>query len=154
MSDTCINHIENYWKTKTTLSNACFEQGDFDEALSGYKNALYRAEVLNNHQLDCLRLNIPFIQVYIISCNNLSNTYRELGQLEEAEKMLKRAVYYLLHLALKPELPGEEIQTELSRASLALLNFAEKSGGKKKQEKLLSDLKEQFIENRLIKANF
>ncbi|GAB3431035.1 tetratricopeptide repeat protein [Niabella aquatica] len=131
MSDTCISHIENHWKALTTTANECFNNGDFEKALSVYKDALYRAEALNNHQGDCLRVAIPFMQVYIISCNNLSNTYDELGQKKSAENMLKRAVYYLLHLSGQKHINMNELQHELRRASIALLNFAGENGGEK-----------------------
>ncbi len=153
MSDTCMNHIERHWQALTTSTNEIFNQGNFENALSGYKDALYRAEVLNNNISDCIRLKIPFIQVYIISCNNLANTYEELGKLEEAENMLKRTVYYLLHLAGNKELNIDEIQSELKRATLAYVRFAEKNGtGKTKQEQLFRTLKEQLVENNLIKV--
>lgn len=141
MGDFRIHHIENYWKTLTTASNESFNEGDFEKALLGYKDALCRAEILNNHLSDCLRLNIPFIQVYIISCNNLSHTYYELGQLEEAGNMLKRVVYYLQHLYGQEYVNKEELQNELKRAVILLLSFIEKNGGVKKREELLAILK-------------
>lgn len=153
MSDTCISHVENHWKMLTMMANDFFNSGDFEKALSGYRDALYRAEVLNNHEEDCLRVGIPIMQVYIISCNNLSNTYAELGQSEEAENMLQRAVYYLLHLSRQVHINMNELQHELKRASVALLDFARKNGGKNNQEKLLKTLKEQLVENQLININ-
>lgn len=154
MSDTCMSHIERYWQALTISNNKLFNKGNFEKALVGYKDALYRAEVLNNHIPDCLRLNIPFIQVFIISCNNLANTYEELGNLEEAENMLKRTVYYLLHLANKKKLNNNEIQSELKKAILHYIQFAEKTNIEKaKQEQLFITLKEQLIENHLIKID-
>ncbi|SUP53218.1 Uncharacterised protein [Weeksella virosa] len=154
MSDACMNHIEKYWQALTVANNELFNKGDFEKALSGYKDALYRAEVLNNHIKDCVRLKMPFIQVYIISCNNLANTYEELGKLEEAENMLKRTVYYLLHLSGNKELNLNEIQSELKRAALTYVRFAEKNNsGKTKQEQLFWTLKEQLVENNLIKID-
>lgn len=153
MSDTCIAHIEEHWKALTEASNELFEQRDFENALNGYKNALYRAEVLNNHFPDCLNLGIPFIQVYVISCNNLANTYDELGEKEEAAKMFLRTVYYLLHLSGTEGIDQEEIHRELKRAVLILLSYTEKNGGQQKQEKLLAGLKAQLIEKQLIKTN-
>lgn len=154
MSDTCMDHIERYWQSLTVSNNEHFNKGNFEKALSGYKDALYRAEVLNNNIPDCIRLKIPFIQVYIISCNNLANTYEELGKLEEAENMLKRTVYYLLHLSGNKALNPDEIQSELKRATLAYVRFAEKNNtGKEKQEQLFRTLKEQLVENNLIKID-
>lgn len=36
MSDICMNHIENYWKSLTTSSNKHFNQGNFEESLEIY----------------------------------------------------------------------------------------------------------------------
>ncbi len=146
-----MDHIENYWKETTSASNELFQKGAFEQALTGYEAALYRAEVLNNHIKDCLRLKIPFIQVYIISCNNLANTYKELGQKEEAENMLQRAVYYLLYLSDNILLDRDEIQSELHRAVLVYTGFLEKTtDGSKKLKHFFSMLKEQLTEKRLI----
>jgi len=142
MSDACMNHIEGYWQTLTMAANDFFNKGDFEKALEGYKDALYRAEVLNNNIEDCLRTCIPFMQVYIISCNNLAQAYQAAGQRQEAERMLKRVVYYLLHLAeLEDFVQMDELRSELRRASIALLDFSEKSAeGVKKREKVLEDV--------------
>ncbi len=152
MSDTCMSHIENHWKTLTLTANDCFNKEDFEKALSGYKEALYRAEVLNDHQENCQQLEIPFMQVFIISCNNLSNTYLKLGQCEAAEIMLKRAVHYLLHLSKQKYINMDELQNELKRASFALFNFNGKKIGEKEHEKLLRNIKEQLAENQSINS--
>jgi len=142
MSDTCMNHIEGYWQRLTTAANDFFHKGDVERALDGYKDALYRAEVLNNHIPDCLRLRIPFMQVYVISCNNLANAYKATGQRKEAEKMLRRVVYYLIHLSSgRNETDPAELQRELRRASVALLDFFGKTAeGLEKRKKVLLDL--------------
>lgn len=114
MSDICMRHIEEYWQTLTVSNNDLFANGNFSKALSGYKNALYRSEVLNNNMSQCIRLKIPFIQIYIISCNNLANTYQKLGNHDEAETMLKRVIFYLFHLIGKKELNSNETQSELN----------------------------------------
>ena len=151
MSDTCINHIEKHWQALTGSSNELFNKGNLKKALLGYKDAMYRAEVLNNNIEDCIRLKIPFVQVYIISCNNLANTYEDLGKKEEAENLLKRVVYYLLHLADNKALNIDEIQSELKRATLAYVHFSEKNNlEKRKQEKLFTVLKEQLLQDNLI----
>ncbi|WP_103071786.1 tetratricopeptide repeat protein [Aquimarina sediminis] len=147
MSEVCIKHIANYWKAKTTISNRLFNQGKFKEALLGYKDALYRAEVLNMNQEDCIRDKVPFMQIYIISYNNLANVYKELKQQEEAENTLKRVVYYLLYLVGTDCIDVNEIQKELKRATVSYLDFVEKNGGDKTQrEKLFPILKNQLTE--------
>lgn len=148
MSDNCMNHIERYWKELTVSSNEYFNNGELAKALSGYKEALYRAEVLNNHIADCMRLKIPFIQVYIISCNNLANTYQDMGQRDEAEKMLKRAVYFLLHMAGNEELDRDEILSELRKATVTYISFEENNDeGRSKVDHLLKTLGEQLLDD-------
>ncbi|WP_062061231.1 hypothetical protein [Aquimarina longa] len=146
MSELCINRIENYWKTKTTTSNILFNKGNYKEALLGYKDALYRAEVLNINRADCIRDNIPFIQIYAISCNNIANTYEELKQYEESENTLKRLVYYLLYFTNDDCMNTNEIQIELKRATTNYINFVNKnSSDKKQQEILFTVLQERFV---------
>ena len=88
MSEECAKHIVEAWKQKTAASNELFNQGKLNDVLNGYTEALIRAETLNSNEEDALLADIPFVQVFIISCNNMANTYEELGQLEKAEKML------------------------------------------------------------------
>ncbi|MFB9057911.1 tetratricopeptide repeat protein [Mariniflexile ostreae] len=128
MSDTCLKRIENYWKAKTEASNILFNKGRYEEALLGYRDALYRSEVLNNNRLKCQKLEIPFIQLYIISCNNIANTYEELGNLIEAEKMLKQSIYFTLHLMSSKSIVQNDIHSELKRATLTYYEFTEKNG--------------------------
>jgi len=145
MSNICMEHIEKDWQALTCTSNRHFKEGNFQRALSGYEGALCHAEHLNIYMTDCIRLKIPFIQVYIISCNNLANTYAELDKYEDAEKMLKRIVYYLLHLGNNKKLNFDEIQAELRRSTLAYVSFVEKTiHGKIKQEQIFQVIKEEF----------
>ncbi|MGJ8548559.1 tetratricopeptide repeat protein [Winogradskyella undariae] len=145
MSDICLNHIENYWKTRTKISNQLFEEKQFEKALIDYKNAIYRSEVLNNHPSSCKELGIPFAQIYLVSCNNLINTYEELGNLSEVENMLKRKIYFILHFKNSEHTDKTILQSELSRAALAYLNFTEQEGGhNKKQTQLYKTLKSEI----------
>ncbi|MEO8932941.1 MAG: tetratricopeptide repeat protein, partial [Xanthomarina sp.] len=136
----------------TVSANELFNKKDYSKSLENYKEALYRAEVLNNHFENCIRLKIPFIQAYVISCNNLAYTYEELGRLEEAESMLKKAIYYLLHFSGNSTLNKDEIQAELKKATLALVSFTEKNTKEKnRQERLISTLRKQLIKDNIIK---
>lgn len=151
MSNADVTQIENYWKAKTTASNNLFNRGKYEEALLGYNDALYRAEILNNRFADCIQADIPFIQVYIISCNNIANTYTELGKKEEAANMLKRAVYYLLHLSGNTEIKQEEVQNELRRAAVGYISFIEKNEETpNRREALFHDLKKNIEEQNLM----
>jgi len=127
MSDTCMNHLERYWKTLTLSSNENFVKKNYREALDGYTEALYRAEVLNNHWEQCARLKIPVIQVYIISCNNLANTYEELNELPKAQAFLKRAIYFLIHLLETTTITSDCIQGDLKKALLTYADFSQRT---------------------------
>jgi len=114
---------EKYWQSITVSNNRLYDAGKFEQALLGYKDALGRAEVLNTHMMDCIRLDIPFVQLYIISCTNLLNTYEVLGYIAEAEMMLNRMLYYLLHLSENETLDKHLIQAELRRVTIIYHDF-------------------------------
>ncbi len=80
MSDCQIVATRNNWEKNTIIANKYFSDGIYSEALSRYLSVLKIAEQLNHFSQDCKRLNIPFIQLFIISCNNLSNVYTVLGE--------------------------------------------------------------------------
>ncbi|MNG61610.1 Tetratricopeptide repeat protein [compost metagenome] len=147
MANSDLRAIERYWQTLTLSSNALYNADKFEEALFSYQCALASAELLNNHLTDCIYLEVPVMQVYIISCNNLANTYIALGDFEQADRMLKRVLYYLLHLVVHVQLDQNEIQSELKRAISAYQQFAEKTNMEKHKRALFFDLfKEQLFE--------
>ncbi|MCS4227436.1 tetratricopeptide repeat protein [Sphingobacterium sp. BIGb0165] len=147
MANSDLRAIERYWQTLTLSSNLLYNADKFEEALLSYQCALASAELLNNHLTDCIYLEVPVMQVYIISCNNLANTYIALGDFEQAERMLKRVLYYLLHLVVHVQLDQNEIQTELKRATSAYQQFAEETNMEKHKRALFFDLfKEQLFE--------
>ncbi len=123
MSDTCISQIASHWSTKTSFSNALFQRCAYQEALSSYEEALYRAEVLTNHYQDCLRNGIPFIQIYMTSCTNIAHTQSALHAHDKAEEMLKRVLYYLLHLSKIKDVDPMEIKRALKRAVVYYYDF-------------------------------
>lgn len=126
MSEMCLQHIESVWKEKTTSANQLFNERKFKEALMGYEEALCRAEVLNNHQIDAIEKGIPFLQVFAISCNNIAFTYDEMGEIEKGEKMLKRVIYYFIFLS-EGQAHDSVIQNELKTAHLTYKHFADKN---------------------------
>lgn len=122
-----MNHLERYWKTLTVSSNENFNQKNYLEALEGYKEAMYRAEVLNNHWELCVQLKIPVIQVYLISCNNLAYTYEELLQLDQAQKFFKRAIYFLIHVLEHNGISSIDVQSDLKQALLTYSDFTQRT---------------------------
>ncbi len=144
MSSSCLKTIENFWKFKTKKANELFNQGDYQEALKDYKEAMYRAEVLTINNQNCSSVGIPSIQVYIISCNNLANTYQELGNIERAGVVLKRSVYYLLNLLKNNLADVQEVQSELRRAVLNYCNFS-KTFDINQEEQLMLILKNNLL---------
>ncbi|MGM5632075.1 tetratricopeptide repeat protein [Apibacter raozihei] len=147
MSDTCMHHIENHWKKLTFYSNELFNNSKFERALHGYEEALYRSEVLNNHIELCNKLKIPFVQIYIISCNNLANTYKEINKKDKAEKILKRALFYLLHLTGNKSLDKENIKMEMRKAMISYTYFIKENNIPiSNKEKLFQTIKEEILE--------
>ncbi len=126
MSESCMQHIESVWKEKTNSANQFFNEGKLKEALMSYEEALYRAEILNNHQLEAKEKGIPFMQVFAISCNNIAFTYEEMGEIEKGNKMLQRVIYYFLFLA-NGQTDDSVIKNELKRALLTYKEFADKN---------------------------
>lgn len=147
MSDNCMNHIENHWKRLTVSANRSFNNSDLKKALADYTEALYRAEVLNDNSSDCVRLKIPFVRVYIISCNNLANTYEDLKNQKEADKILKQVIYFLLYMAKSEEVDLDEIQSELKTATLNYVSFTKRNNTEFEQDEILLHLlKDQYLE--------
>lgn len=144
MSDTCVNHIENYWKILTADANESFTKGEYELALEGYLNALYRAEVLNNNLSDCFRLRVPFLQLYIVSHNNLANCYQKLNLLEKSEESLRKIVFFILYFFEKKLIGQDEMERELHKAVVNYLNFIKSNQLQMKEQKLFFDLLQKY----------
>lgn len=140
-----VNVQEDLWKGLISSANSLFESKDWSAALLGYKAALVQAESLNKMQLACEKEAIPFVQIYIISCMNLSNTYEELGDFESAERLLRRIVYYLIHLLEERSFCTTTLLFELQRATLTLLRFLGDQGKTAEQELLLQALPDELV---------
>lgn len=147
-------HVEEAWKSRTNASNALFNCGKFEESLIGYEQALSRAEVLNNYMEAAIRVGIPSIQTFVISCNNLAFTHEKMGQFDKGSKMLKRAIYFLMIKSKNSYLNGNEIQAELKRAMLNYLDYAERNALEINDvDKVFLDLQEQLEANKKMLKN-
>lgn len=124
MSDTCVNHIKNYWKILTSDAHKHFKEGNYETALDNYLNALYRAEVLNNNSLDCVRLKVPFVQLYLLSCNNLANCYQKMERINETCEMLKKSIIFLLRFSNNEKI-HTEMKQKLQKTTQNFLNFTQ-----------------------------
>ena len=127
MSEKCIQHIEEAWKLKTEFANLLFDDGEYEESIHAYEDALYRAEVLNNNMKKAIETGIPYLQIYAISCNNIAFTYEKMGLVDKGEEMLKRVLFYLLLKSEKSNSHNPEIQSELKRAMLTYSEYAERN---------------------------
>ena len=128
MSELCMRHIESVWKEKTDAANQLFKEGKYKEALTGYKEALFRAEVLNHHKSEAARLGIPFMQIFAISCNNVAFNYEEMGEIKQCKKMLERVIYYFLFLIEGGQADDPAVQNELKRAFFTYKDFSVRCG--------------------------
>lgn len=154
MSDTCLQHIEEAWKLKTNASNKKFNDGNYEESLQGYEEALCRAEVLNNHLKEVVKAGIPFMQIFAISCNNIAFTYEKIGLVDKGEKMLKRVVYYLIHISKAATLDAKEVQNELTRAILNYTKYASRNDMQiGNAKKVFKDIKEEFFPLKPLETN-
>ncbi|WP_293916129.1 MULTISPECIES: hypothetical protein [unclassified Sphingobacterium] len=90
--------IEAEWQHLTGYANTDFHNGAFKEALKSYQLALDKAVQLTHEEKSCSFAEIPYIQIYIISINNLVHTYEELGQYVKCKELLKRVVDYLSYI--------------------------------------------------------
>jgi hypothetical protein len=127
MCESLLKHIENHWKAKTEVSNALFIKGDYEQSLNGYREALDHAKVLNTYTKEATRLNIPFVQLFAISCNNIAFTYEEMKMKKKGSKMLKRVIYFSLTLCGNSMVNSDEIQSGLKIAMLNYTDYAERN---------------------------
>jgi hypothetical protein len=123
MSNKALKELENNWKELTKASNEFFNAKEYKDALQGYKEALGRAEIINEYHQKAINLGIPFIQIYIISCNNFAFTCQELKQATTGEIVLKRTIYFLLHLLENEKMDMTELHHELKQAMITYSEY-------------------------------
>ena len=123
MSSLSLKEVETAWKEKTNAANLLFNESQFKEALEVYKDALNLSEIINKNKDEARKQQIPFVQVYIISCNNYASTCKELNLPEKGEILLKRVIYFLLHLIEENEGDLKELHQELKRAMIAYSEY-------------------------------
>lgn len=145
MSESCIQHVESVWKEKTNSANQFFNEGNFKKALIIYEEALFRAEVLYNNRFKAFNLNVPYKQIFAISCNNIAYTHEEIGEIEKGEKMLQRVIYYFLYLPIEDKSDHSVIQNELKRAFFTYKDFADRNNIEvKSYQKILHNIQDEF----------
>ncbi|MCW3464530.1 tetratricopeptide repeat protein [Chitinophaga nivalis] len=123
---------EDTWKTHTDAGNRLCQLHRYPEGIPYYEQALATAETLLT-EIDTVYqvAEIPVIELYIISCNNIAYCYWELNDLESSESYFlqslekmealsksKQVSQYVQHKALR----------ELTRVAVAYLDFCKKSG--------------------------
>ena len=143
MSKADLVDIENRWKEFTVSGNDLFDQGIFEDAIPLYESALTEAEKLASSANKCLSFDIPIVPVFNISCQNISNAYNELGDTSRAEIMLRRAIFFITHLAEQEELSANEqetVQRELPKRILAYVDFCKETNQENKRVELFRDL--------------
>lgn len=146
MSEKCIQHIEEAWQLKTEFANQLFEDGNYQESMETYKEALYRAEVLNNNMKKAIETGIPYLQIFAISCNNMAFTYEKMDLVENGEKMLKRVLFYLLLQTEQNDYNMLEVEQELKRAMLNYSEYADRNAlDIENIEKVFVDIQEKRI---------
>ena len=84
--------------------------------------------MLNERGSEATRKGIPFMQIFVISCNNIAFTYEEMGEVESCKKMLERVIYYFLFLSREGQANDAALQNELKRAFLTFKDFSDRHG--------------------------
>ena len=128
MSTTDLTHIENDWKKATNLGNTVVSD-KVKASLYNYKEALKKAETLMKYHSKCIKLNIPVVDIFIISCNNLAEVYCLIKNWDKADKMIKRSIYYLEYLE-KQDITNEfsvKYLKQLTKQMLYYKEFTERS---------------------------
>lgn len=145
MSKSDLLYIENDWKELTNLGNNLILQTT-QIALSKYKLALEKAEKLMEYQKECINHQIPVMPIFLISCNNLAEVHCLLKNWKKADKMLKRGVYYILHLNKQQmNLETESVLSKwLFKQMLLFKEFSERSNQPEKYKELLQQLKDDI----------
>lgn len=140
-----VLHTEKVWKSETECANALFKKDKFINSLEGYKVALAKSEILNNDMANAKNSGIPIAQIFTISCNNLAFNYEKLEKIKSAEKMLKRAIYFLLLQSNNKLLDQQEIQLELKKAMFNYTDFADRHNIEiQNTQKVFADIREQI----------
>lgn len=154
MSQIDLLFIEEEWKDSTTTANKLLKK-QRGKALLKYKSALKKAEKLMSSVHKCLEHGIPVMPIYLISCNNLAETYFLLEQWDKGEKMLKRGIFYIVFLNQKQKgIASEQVLSKgLHRQLLLYKDFCSRSKQPEKFEELYENLKSDisfsdFSENR------
>ncbi len=98
MSTDCLIHIEEAWKQKTKQGNKALDDGNITSALYSYEEALIRAEILTGNFHKCIVEDIPFSEIFAISCMNIAQIYTELNKQQKARQYFERGFYYLIYL--------------------------------------------------------
>lgn len=126
MSTDCLIHLEEVWKQKTKQGNQAFDNGNITTALYSYEEALIRAEILTGSFHKCLVEDIPFSEIFAISCLNIAQVYVELNKQQKAKRFFERGFYYLIYLkeVLSEELAAKiKIQPQLQHLFLSYTTF-------------------------------
>lgn len=144
MSNTNLLNLENEWKELTNFGNGLILQTR-EKALSKYELALEKAEKLMEYQKECDAHKIPVMPIFLISCNNLAEVYCLLENWEKADKMLKRSVYYILHLKQQQLHPqaSDLLSKWFFKQLLLYKDFSQRRGAPKKYETFLERLKHE-----------
>lgn len=144
MSKTDLKYTEEQWKQLTETANQLFNAGAMGESISTYTTAFAKAEQLAFHAKSCIAFGIPVMPVFIISCNNLSHAYEKTGNRSRADTMLRRAVFFMVHVSEQEGLSDEtreSVRRQLARTVLAYCNFCKKTNQQQKWDDFIYHLK-------------
>ncbi|MEM9007513.1 MAG: hypothetical protein AAGE59_28805 [Cyanobacteria bacterium P01_F01_bin.86] len=120
-SDSQVPESNRTWVSHTQVGNLRMQLSEFESARRFYRQALALVESLIKRSF--LQYQKPeIIHMYIVSCHNLANSCRALGELPEAETSLLKAHSTAIAFMNDDQLPSS-IRQEAYHAMRRAFNY-------------------------------
>lgn len=115
--------VDAHWKHLTGIANEAFVEGNLERAKTLYSAALDEAERLFNASIEH-PVPVPASVIFNVSCHNLAEFFRHVGDSESCERMLLHAFNRLGETAKTPATRLKQrlaCVEDLKRALIALV---------------------------------
>ncbi|RDH45288.1 hypothetical protein [Zooshikella ganghwensis] len=96
-----MRSLETRWRQLTFQGSEAFHTEQYREAQKKFFQALFVAEEMLLLE-DCRGAHLPVVQLFMIACHNLADTYLALGFKIQAFEYYRKAYTDLVHLLNSP----------------------------------------------------
>lgn len=107
------NVLEEHWEACTVMGNQFMQARQYSQAHKQYLGAMAISTRLLSDTSDCPKSEV--VHFYVVSCQNLSDSFMALDQGKTAERMVQQACSEMIRLMNNTALPME-FRVEASRA--------------------------------------